>query len=96
MLSVADSSSGRTPVSGTGSTGSNPVSAANTVRLTYTVVAWPVRLVAQDTALSRLKQGFDSPTGYHAMRQVRDAGSPLRALGCGKLNVEGITTVRML
>ena len=26
--------------------------------------AWPVRLVAQDTALSRLKQGFDSPTGY--------------------------------
>ena len=26
---------------------------------------WPVRLVAQDTALSRLKQGFDSPTGYH-------------------------------
>lgn len=52
---------------------------------TYTVAAWPVRLVAQDTALSRLKQGFDSPTGYHAMRQVRDIGSPLRALGCGKL-----------
>ena len=27
---------------------------------------WPVRLVAQDTALSRLKQGFDSPTGYQS------------------------------
>ena len=24
----------------------------------------PVRLVAQDTALSRRRQGFDSPTGY--------------------------------
>ena len=28
---------------------------------------WPVRLVAQDTALSRLKQGFDSPTGYQLL-----------------------------
>ena len=36
-----------------------------TYETTMVPEAWPVRLVAQDTALSRLKQGFDSPTGYH-------------------------------
>ncbi len=29
----------------------------------------PVRLVAQDTALSRRRQGFDSPTGYFSRRR---------------------------
>ena len=41
----------------------NPEDAAS--RHVLAPLRWPVRLVAQDTALSRLKQGFDSPTGYH-------------------------------
>ncbi len=29
------------------------------------ILWWPLRLAAQDVALSRRKQGFDSPRGYH-------------------------------
>lgn len=44
------------------------------------VRAWPVRLEAQDTALSRLRQGFDSPTGYHPFRGARSSAG-LASLG---------------
>src|SRR5215470_19901627 len=55
------SSSGRTPGSGPGSGGSNPPPPASSVA----PVARPHRLEAQDTALSRLKHGFESRWGHH-------------------------------
>ena len=47
------------PVIFSGLTGANPF-----VRIHLALR--PVRLAAQDVALSRLKQGFDSPTGHHS------------------------------
>jgi hypothetical protein len=46
----------------------------------------PVRLVAQDSALSRRRQGFDSPTGYSCHRrlewQASTASTDLRERRC--------------
>src|SRR5512132_381318 len=66
------SSSGRTPGSGPGSGGSNPPPPASfggdlttVVRDAVRFTRRPHRLEAQDTALSRLKHGFESRWGHH-------------------------------
>src|SRR5207245_8296772 len=63
------SSSGRTRGSGPRSGGSNPPPPANKFRgafgVAFVALGRPHRLEAQDTALSRLKHGFESRWGHH-------------------------------
>src|SRR5262245_41822328 len=54
------------------------------------IIRRPVRLSAQDTALSRRRRGFDSLTGYSGEQTLRDVGKPGNppALGAGERRFE--------
>src|SRR5262245_60105745 len=63
------SSNGRTPGSGPGNGGSSPpppaIFVSRVARDAQAAIGRPHRLEAQDTALSRLKHGFESRWGHH-------------------------------